>query len=66
MVNLSDAPAQARVHSRGATSPAATWELVDRLSGDRFERGGDELAGEGLYVGLEPWAFHFLRLAATD
>ena len=44
---------------RTGSSPTAS-------SGARFERAGDELAGEGLYVGLEPWASHFLRLAATD
>ena len=66
VVNLSDAPAQARVHLPWGDLAGRTWELVDRLSGVRFERGGDELASEGLYVGLEPWAFHFLRLAATD
>ena len=27
-----------------------------------FEREGDELAGDGLYVGLDPWASHFLAL----
>ncbi len=44
-----------------------TWELADRLSGQRFERDGDELAGAGLYVALDPWASHFLSFAgATD
>jgi hypothetical protein len=58
VVNLSDAPAQGHVHVPWAGS----WELVDRLSGARFER---ELTSEGLYVGLEPWGFHFLRFSAT-
>ena len=57
VVNLGDAPAQARVHLPWDDLAGRTWELVDRLSGARFERGGDELASEGLYVGLEPWAF---------
>jgi hypothetical protein len=25
-----------------------------------FERDGDALAADGLYVGLEPWGAHFL------
>jgi hypothetical protein len=58
VVNLSDGTAQGRVH--------VPWdgahELVDRLSGARFAR---ELTPEGLYVGLEPWGFHFLRFSAT-
>ena len=62
VVNLSGAPAQARVHLPWADLAGRDWELADRLDGARFERGGDELAGEGLYVALEPWASHFLAL----
>jgi hypothetical protein len=40
------------------------WQMVDALNGDRFERDGDELASDGLYVSLEPWSSHFLTLAA--
>jgi hypothetical protein len=58
VVNLSEAPAQGRVHVPWEGS----WRLDDRLSGARFER---ELTHEGLYVGLEPWGFHFLRFSAT-
>jgi hypothetical protein len=35
--------------------------LTDRLSGESFAREGDELAEQGLYVGLEGWASHFLE-----
>jgi hypothetical protein len=34
--------------------------VVDRLSGQTFDRAGDELAGEGLYVELEPWGAYLL------
>jgi hypothetical protein len=64
VVNLSDAPAQARVHLPWDDLGGRGWELRDRLSGATFERGGDELAAEGLYVGLEPWGFHFLQMSA--
>jgi hypothetical protein len=63
VVNLSDAPAQARVHVPWDGVSGHTWELRDRLSGTRFERDGDELAAEGLYVALDPWASHVLALA---
>jgi hypothetical protein len=39
------------------------WQLEDRLSEQAFVRDGAELAGEGLYVALEPWASHFLAFA---
>jgi glycosidase len=38
----------------------APVELIDRLSGDRFERHGDDLARLGLYVELPAWGAHVL------
>ena len=64
VVNLADAPAEARVHVPWADElRGRDWSLTDRLSGQCFERAGDELAGDGLYVGLDPWAAHFLAFA---
>ena len=40
--------------------------LSDSLSGQSFERDGDELADEGLYVALDPWASHFLAAIALS
>ncbi len=61
VVNLSDAPAQARVRLSWDDLAGRAWELSDRLGGQRFERAGDELSAEGLYVALDPWGSHFLR-----
>ena len=63
VVNLSDAPAQARVRVPWTDLAARTWQLDDRLGGQHFERSGDELAADGLYVALDPWAFHFLAFS---
>ena len=63
VVNLSEATAQARVHLPWADLTDQQWLLEDRLSGIRFDRAGDELGSEGLYVALEPWASHFLAVA---
>jgi hypothetical protein len=60
VVNLSDAPAQARVHLPWENLAGRSWTLTDRLTGARFDRWGDELASEGLYVALEPWEAYFL------
>ncbi|MEI6456641.1 MAG: alpha-amylase family glycosyl hydrolase [bacterium] len=38
------------------------WQLDDLLSGERYERDGNELTSSGLYVGLPPWGFHFFRI----
>jgi hypothetical protein len=63
VVNLSDAPAQARVRLPWDDLAGRTWELADRLSGDRFARDGDELAAAGLFVALDAWGAHFVTLA---
>jgi hypothetical protein len=60
VVNLSDAPAQGRVHVRWNAPQDEVWELSDRLDGQHFERAGEDLFTEGLYVGLGPWGIHFL------
>ena len=63
VVNLSDAPAQGRVRLPWPLLAGRSWTLTDALSGAVFERDGDELAGEGLYVDLEGFASHVLVLA---
>ena len=60
VVNLADAPAQAQVRLPWNDLAGLAWELTDRLDGRRFEREGDGLARDGLYVALDPWASHFL------
>jgi len=65
VVNLSDAPAQARVHLPwGEDLRSRDWRLSDLLSGQSFDRGGDELAAEGLYVGLDAWQSYVFAATA--
>jgi Alpha amylase, catalytic domain len=63
VVNLSDARAQARVRIPWDGLPGRAWTLSNRLTAEAFERAGDELAADGLYVALEPWAAHFLSFS---
>jgi glycosidase len=63
VVNLADAPAQANVRMPWTDLAGRSWTLEDRLSDERFDRDGDELAEQGLYVGLDPWQSYLLRLA---
>ncbi len=60
VVNLSSGSAQGRVQLPWDDLRDRRWELTDRLSGQAFERDGDELAGDGLYVGLDAWSSHLL------
>ena len=65
VTNLSDEPAQARVRLPwGDDLRGQKWRLADRLNGKVFDRSGDELAGEGLYVALDAWDSHLLELAS--
>ena len=60
-------PAQARVRLPWDDLAGRDLE-ADRpaRTGERFERDGDELAADGLYVALDAWASHFLALIGDD
>ncbi len=60
VVNLAGTRAQARVRLPWQDLAGRDWKLSDRLDGRGFERAGDALASEGLYVDLGPWGAHFL------
>jgi hypothetical protein len=62
IVNLSDSAAQARVQVPGDELRGKTWRLVDALSGETYDRNGDEMRDPGLYVDLKPWGYHFFWL----
>jgi len=61
VVNLSDCPAQARVQIPWNDMGNGTWQLEDPLSNVIYERKGDELSSQGLYVDLGPWSYHFFQ-----
>jgi glycosidase len=60
VVNLSDAPAQSLVQLGWEGLAGRAWTLVDALSDASFERDGDQLAADGLYVDLPAWGAHLL------
>jgi hypothetical protein len=62
VVNLSQTPVQARVRVPWG---GGNCILTDQFSGASYERSGDEMQGEGLYVGLAPWEFHFFECHAV-
>ena len=61
VVNLSDCPAQARIQIPWNDVGGGSWQLQDPLSGLTFERDGDELRSQGLFVELGPWNYHFFE-----
>ena len=66
VVNLSDSFVQARVQVRWANAGGGIWHLIDVLSSKTFERDGDEMLWQGLYVELGPWNYHFFQCLRTN
>ena len=62
VVNFSAEPADGRVGLGWADLRGRGWTLTDLLDGRVFERSGDELADQGLFVALPPWGCHLLAV----
>ncbi len=62
VVNYSDGPVQGRVHLPWDELRGKTWHLNDLLSGESYDRSGDEMRDDGLYVDLGSWKYHLFKL----
>jgi hypothetical protein len=60
-VNFSDFKSQSLIRVPWQDIGGAQWRLVDVVSGEQFDRDGDQMQSPGLYVDLEGWKWHFLR-----
>ena len=56
--------AQARVQVPWDGLRGRTWRLDDALSREVYDRSGDEIRNDGLYVDLGPWQCHVFRASA--
>ena len=65
VINLSHTRSQGRIQLPWADLKGRTCLLADVMNGDRYERDGDEMLGQGLYVDLEPWSFHLFQWEGT-
>ena len=61
VVNLGDAPASGHVSLPWDDLRDRSWRLEDASGGEVYERSGDDLR-DGLYVALDPWAWHLFDL----
>ena len=66
VVNLSDYASQALVKVSCPDFRGGSWYLKDTLSGDTYERNGDQLLSPGLYVELGPWNYHFFECRRSN
>jgi hypothetical protein len=64
VINFSARPAQGRIQLGWPDLPGRDWRFTPLMGGDGFDRAGDELAADGLFVDLPPWGFHLLSVAA--
>ena len=64
VINLSDTAVQARIRVPWDEVRGKTWRLDDALSEASYERNGDELNTDGLYIELVPWAGQILAFHA--
>jgi hypothetical protein len=62
VVNLSAEPADGRVGLGRTDLHGRSWNLTDLLDDRVYERSGDDLADQGLYVALPPWGCHLFAM----
>lgn len=62
IANLSAQPAQCFLPLDMAALAGASWRLHDLLSGQHYERSGNEMLGRGLYVDLAGYGYHLFEL----
>ena len=65
VVNLGDGPASGHVSLPWDDLRGRSWRLADGTSGEVYERSGDDLR-DGLYVALDPWAWHLFDLTPLE
>lgn len=61
VVNLSDSPSQGLVLLPWDELRGKTWHMTDIFTEEEFERNGDEMCTQGLFVDLTPWGYHLLN-----
>lgn len=63
-INFREGASQARIHVPWNELRGKQWHLDDLLSGESYDRGGDEMRDAGLYVDLAPWKCHLFQVCA--
>jgi hypothetical protein len=65
VVNLSGSTVQARMRVSWEEVRGETWRLADALSDASYDRDGDDMLSQGLYVELGPGNCHFFQCSRT-
>jgi glycosidase len=64
VVNYASNQSQCRLRLTFAGLGGKSWLLQDRISSDSYERDGDELQSQGLFVDLRPWQASVFKLSS--
>jgi len=64
VINFREEASQARVHVPWDELRGKPWRLNDLLSGESYDRGGNDMRDAGLYVELRPWQCHLFQVSA--
>ena len=64
VINFRQEAAQARVRVPWDALRGKQWRLHDALSGESYDRSGDEMRDAGFYVDLGPWKCHLFQVGA--
>jgi hypothetical protein len=65
VVNFSSGPSQALLRVPWDELRSREWRLDDRLSGQSFERNGNDMRDAGLYVEMGPWECSLFQVRAV-
>ena len=65
VINFREGTAQAHVHVPWDELRGRTSRLDDLLSGETYDRSGDEMRVAGLYVDLKPWQCHLFQVSVS-
>jgi glycosidase len=65
VINFSDTPSQAMIRVPWEDLKGKAIQLIDLLTNERFERSGDDIATNGLFVSLDAWQVHFFTVPAV-
>jgi hypothetical protein len=65
VINWGPDAAQVRVRVPWDELRGRQWKLTDALSGDSYDRSGDEMRDVGMYVDLGPWNCHVFLVSAS-
>lgn len=64
IINFRQEADQALVRAPWDELRGKKWRLNDLLSGESYDRDGDEMRDAGLYVDLGPWQCHLFQFRA--